>query len=305
VYDVELQTVTFERSPQSRTGLLSDFMSSSSPSTRHAEPDELIAFRERRRRDATGRRGPASFVWGDFVTQPDSVVEGAPGRWAPLPDGRAGLLVRASRDEGIRIGDHLVDGNAILHAHEEDGPAIAEFPDGAEGVIFSYDGSKYALQVWNPRSAWTRRFSDIAAFPWDPDWKMAATLLPVAAGRTVAVTHHRDPRPVDVPVVAEVVFVSDGTEHRLLATPGGPGQKGLFVHFRDATNGSESYGAGRSVQFVPDGDAATLDFNYSTLLPCSFSLAWNCPLPPAENTLGIPVRAGERNAVDAQGATLL
>jgi uncharacterized protein len=280
-------------------------MSSSPPSLRHAEPDELIAFRDRRRRGAIDRRGPASFVWGDFVTEPDSVVEGAPGRWAPLPDGRAGLLVRASRNEGIRIGDHLVDGDAILNAREEDGPAVAEFPNCAEGIIFSYDGSKYALQVWNPRSAWASRFADIAAFDWDPEWKVSARVLPVTPGRTVAITHHRDPRPVDVPVVAELVFLHDGREHRLLATSGGPGQEGLFVHFRDATNGSESYGAGRSIQFVPDGDRAELDFNYATLLPCSFSLAWNCPLPPAENTLTIAVRAGERNAVDAEGATLL
>lgn len=278
---------------------------SSLTTTTPVDPAELREHRARRRRDAVGRRGPASFVWGDFVTESDASVEGAPGLWSPLPAGHAGLLVRASADAGIRIGGRLVDGEAVLHADETDGPTVAEFPDGAEGVIFSYDRTKFALQVWNPKSAWASRFDDIAAFEWDPSWRVPARVIPVEPGRTVAITHHRDPRPVEVPVVAEVAFSHGGRDHRLLATPGGPGQAGLFVHFRDASNGAESYSAGRSLAFVPDGDRAELDFNYAALLPCSFSLAWNCPLPPAENTLQVAVRAGERNAVDAEGAPLL
>jgi uncharacterized protein len=280
-------------------------MSTPAASVRSAEPAEFRAFRDGRRRHATAPRGPASFVWGDFVTEPDVTVEGATGRWSPLPDGAAGLLVRASAAEGIRIGERLVDGEAVLHYEEKDGPTVAQFPDGAEGVIFSYDGSKYALQVWNPHSAWASRFADIAAFDWDPSWRVFATVEQVAPGRTVAIAHHRDPRPIDVPVVAEVAFTRDGREHRLVATPGGPNSSGLFVHFRDATNGAESYSAGRSIYFQPDKDHAELDFNFATLLPCSFSLAWNCPLPAAENTLPIAVRAGERNAVDAAGEVLL
>lgn len=272
---------------------------------REIEFAALSAFRERRRREATSKRGPAAFVWGDFVTEPGQQVREAPGRWSPLPDGRPGLSVRADAGEGIRIGDALVDGEAILHADAADGSALASFPDGAEGVIFTYDGSKYALQVWNPRSAWASRFADISAFGWDPSWRVEATVTPVLSGRTVSITHHRDPRPVDVPVVAEVTFVHDGAEHRLVATPGGPGIDGLFIHFRDATNGKESYSAGRGVRVENGQEHVVLDFNYATLLPCSFSLAWNCPLPPAENTLDIPVRAGERNAVDANGEVLL
>lgn len=270
-----------------------------------ADADDLLAFRRQRREEATASRGPASFFWGAFITKPNSTVSGAPGRWSPLAAGEAGLLVRADAAAGIRIGGAIVDGEAVLRWRAEDGPAVAEFPDGAEGVVFSYDGTKFALQVWNPGSDWARRFHDITAFTPDPSWRIEATVKPVAPGRTVAITHHRDPQPVAVPVVAELTFVRDGVSHTLVATPGGPGQTGLFVHFRDATNGDESYSAGRSIRVEPDGDRAVLDFNFATLLPCSFSLAWNCPLPPAENTLPIPVRAGERNAVDSEGSPLL
>ena len=272
--------------------------------TRTADPD-LTAFRAERRAEAVAPRGPASFFWGNSVVRPNSRVAGAPGRWSPLDDGTAGLRVHAAASDGVRIGGRLVDGDAVLYWREEDGPAVAEFPDGAEGVIFSYDGDRFALQVWNPRSEWARRFHDISAFDADPSWRVEATVAPVEPGRTVAITHHRHPEPVEVPVVAELTFRHDGAEHTLVATAGPPELDGLFVHFRDATNGDESYAAGRSLRVEPHGDRAVLDFNYATLLPCSFSLAWNCPLPPAENTLAIPVRAGERNAVDSDGQPLL
>ncbi|MGG7509934.1 DUF1684 domain-containing protein [Plantibacter sp. YIM 135249] len=274
--------------------------------TLHPAAAALAARRADRRGHVTSRRGPAAFLAGEFVTEPDSRIDGAPGLWSPLAPGERGLLVRAAASEGVRIGGRLVDGDAVLHADDSTGPAIAEFPDGAEGVLFSYDDTTYALQVWRSDSAWAKRFDDIAAYPWDAEWVVSATVLPVAPGRTVAITHHRDPRPVPVPVVAELAFTREGREHRLLATPGPEGDHELLVHFRDATNGSESYASGRSLRVRNSGGGVVeLDFNHAELLPCSFSLAWNCPLPPAENGLPIPVRAGERNAVDADGVPIL
>jgi len=265
----------------------------------------LDDFRRARRDGARTKRGPVSFVWGDFVTEPGTSVIGAAGLWSPLSDGAAGLLVHASASEGVVIGGVLVDGQAALFADAADGPTVAHFADGAEGIIFSYDRSKFALQVWNPESEWARRYATIDAFGPSPEWRLDARVIPIADGRTVAIAHHRDPRPVEVPVVAEVSFEVDGERRTLLATHGGPGD-GLFVHFRDATNGGETYSAGRGVRVQPDAEGLTvLDFNYATLLPCSFSLAWNCPLPAAENTLPFAVTAGEKNAVDAHGAPLL
>lgn len=269
--------------------------------------ESFAEFRARRRREVVGRRGAVSFVWGDFVVEPDQRVQGAPGFWSPLT-AEAGLRVRAEAGDGIRIDGEVVDGEATLYLDEADGPALAEFAGGGEGVIFTYDASKYALQVWNPLSDWASRFGDIAAYDEDPTWVVVVTVRPVAPGRTVTITHHRDPLPVEVPVVAEVEFEREGRSHRLVATGGGPFADRLIVHFRDATSGTESYGAGRSVWIAAaavDAGHTLLDFNRAMLLPCSFSLAWNCPLPPVENTLTIPVRAGERQAVDLHGIPLL
>ncbi|MDQ1205723.1 DUF1684 domain-containing protein [Microbacterium sp. SORGH_AS_0862] len=255
---------------------------------------------------AVAPRGPASFVWGDFVTAPGTVVTGAAGTWEPLPAGERGLRVTAAAEDGVEIGGAVVNGTAALFASTADGPTVAHFADGGEGVVFSYDDTAFALQVWNPRSEWARRFASISAYEYDPTWVVDARIAPVRPGRTLAISHHRDPRPVDVPIVAEVRFQRQGREHVLLATTPGADQSGLTLLFTDETNGDETYAAGRVLRII---DATrrevTLDFNETSLLPCAFSLAWSCPIPAAENALGIPVRAGERHAIDHDGKDLL
>jgi len=69
----------------------------------------------------------------------------------------------------------------------------------------------------------------------------------------------------------------------------------FFLPFRDATNGRESYAAGRYLD-VPhlSGDKVRLDFNYSYNPYCAYSERFRCPLPPPENRLTVAVRAGEK-----------
>ena len=80
---------------------------------------------------------------------------------------------------------------------------------------------------------------------------------------------------------------------------------GLFLPFRDATNGRETYGAGRYLLDAAKsadlgGDAARgrlrLDFNFAYQPSCAFDPQWACPLAPPENWLDVPIRAGERIA---------
>ena len=68
----------------------------------------------------------------------------------------------------------------------------------------------------------------------------------------------------------------------------------LFVPFRDGTSGTETYGAGRYVEAHPLGaDRYALDFNAAYNPYCAYNEAWSCPLPPRENWLDVPIRAGE------------
>ncbi len=69
----------------------------------------------------------------------------------------------------------------------------------------------------------------------------------------------------------------------------------LFVPFRDATSGKETYGAARylDLEEQPSGEYV-LDFNLAYNPYCAYSDDYVCPFPPKENWLTIPVRAGER-----------
>lgn len=78
---------------------------------------------------------------------------------------------------------------------------------------------------------------------------------------------------------------------------------GVFLSFRDATSGRETYGAGRylldtikGADLGNDGERMVLDFNFAYNPSCSYDPVWACPLAPPENRLSVEVRAGERTS---------
>jgi uncharacterized protein len=69
----------------------------------------------------------------------------------------------------------------------------------------------------------------------------------------------------------------------------------LFIPFRDATSGKETYGAGRYLDFVENTSGIyDLDFNRAYNPYCAYNNEYSCPLPPAENMLSVSIRAGEK-----------
>jgi uncharacterized protein (DUF1684 family) len=80
---------------------------------------------------------------------------------------------------------------------------------------------------------------------------------------------------------------------------------GLFLPFRDATGGQETYGGGRylfdtikntdglCLEVTPGSDEVVLDFNYAYNPSCAYDERWACPLAPQENWLPFRIEAGE------------
>jgi uncharacterized protein (DUF1684 family) len=69
----------------------------------------------------------------------------------------------------------------------------------------------------------------------------------------------------------------------------------LFVPFGDKTNGPETYPAGRYLDLTRTATGLyDLDFNRAYHPYCYFNEQYDCPYPPAENRLDVPIRAGER-----------
>jgi uncharacterized protein len=75
-----------------------------------------------------------------------------------------------------------------------------------------------------------------------------------------------------------------------------PFSKSLFIPFRDATSGSETYGSGRYLDLEEQGgDDYELDFNNAYNPYCAYNSSYTCPIPPRENILSVRILAGEKN----------
>jgi uncharacterized protein (DUF1684 family) len=73
----------------------------------------------------------------------------------------------------------------------------------------------------------------------------------------------------------------------------------LFIPFKDATSGKETYGAARYLDLeVEHNDQYAVDFNYAYNPYCAYSEDYVCPLPPPENWLKVQIRAGEKKYRD-------
>jgi uncharacterized protein len=144
-------------------------------------------------------------------------------------------------------------------------------------------------------------YDGIPMFEHDPAMRVAADLAPGDGERIEIATSGE--APYAFRRVALARFELGGSPQQLsvfwLEGYGG----GLFVSFRDATSGTETYGAGRylldtikGADLGMDGARLVLDFNFAYNPSCSYDPRWVCPLAPPENRIDLPVRAGERLA---------
>ena len=70
----------------------------------------------------------------------------------------------------------------------------------------------------------------------------------------------------------------------------------LFLPFLDDTNGVESYGGGRYIDFdVPIDNYLIIDFNTAYNPYCTYNEKYSCPIVPRENYLSIKIKAGVKN----------
>jgi uncharacterized protein len=81
----------------------------------------------------------------------------------------------------------------------------------------------------------------------------------------------------------------------------------LFLPFRDATSGKETYGAGRYLDVAPStaDRRVVVDLNLAYNPFCAYNPEWSCPIPPGENWLAVPIRAGEKSFSGAREVSLV
>lgn len=141
-------------------------------------------------------------------------------------------------------------------------------------------------------------FLPLSYFPIDEAYVAPASLAPIEPARALT---------VDMPTsagtrrlmrrVGTLEFVLKGQPLKLTVfmEANERGTQPLFVPFTDLTTGTETYSAGRYLEMEPTATGIyTVDFNRAFNPFCYYNPTYDCPFPPAENRLQIPVRAGER-----------
>ena len=135
---------------------------------------------------------------------------------------------------------------------------------------------------------------------------------PVNPGLRFSATLHRYPSPRQIRMATNTGEIRSGLQYgyfefrvegqdcrlqvyRLEDAPDTGGGVYLFVPFRDATSGIETYGAGRYIDLKENTSGVyDLDFNLAYNPYCAYNAQFSCPMPPVDNTLKVPIRAGEK-----------
>ncbi len=160
---------------------------------------------------------------------------------------------------------------------------------------------EYSNPVISPLSASQRKqFTGIQFFPVNSKFIVPAKFIKTNSTEvyTMETSSHMQKKYY---LYAKAVFSVEGKQYSLnvyqsldLKNKNGF-ENYLFIPFRDATSGKETYGGGRYIDLIiPASGEVTINFNKAYQPYCAYTEGYNCPLPPAENTLPIAISAGAR-----------
>jgi uncharacterized protein (DUF1684 family) len=142
-------------------------------------------------------------------------------------------------------------------------------------------------------------FQGLDYYPPNPDLRFEPELYEHEDKKTVRMTYTKGEEQ-DFVRWGEFRFEIGDEECVLQAYKRDVEEEQLFVPFRDATSGQETYGAGRYIDLDAARDRSAdgkwvLDFNRAYNPWCVYSEDYTCPFVPQENQLAVPVCAGEKN----------
>ena len=136
----------------------------------------------------------------------------------------------------------------------------------------------------------------LAYFPIDESYAVPASLEP-AADRTQLQVPTSTGKVRNIERIGALKFTVKGQSLRLTAFRDLESREAnrLFVPFSDVTSGTETYPAGRYMELDPTPTGIyVVDFNIAYHPYCYYSPEYDCPYPPKENRLSVPIRAGEK-----------
>jgi uncharacterized protein len=232
-----------------------------------------------------------------------------PGNKVIFPEGKApavaGAFILEKAREGKKVRVRAAPGSGVTSAGKPvtemeltpgaDGkPTVLELGTLSFFLIERQD--RIGVRIRDKASPTLTSFHGLDFYPIRPDWRIDARFEPYEPAKKVPIPNVLGQVTLsDSPGAA--VFDWQGKTYRLDTL--GTVKDGLSVIFADATNGKETYGAGRFLELGPVKDGKVeVDFNTAYNPPCAYTAFATCPLPPKDNELTLAVTAGEKKFGD-------
>ena len=136
----------------------------------------------------------------------------------------------------------------------------------------------------------------LAYFPIDPEYNVPAVLKPAESETIVEMTTSTGV-PRRQRIVGTLEFALKGQPLKLTSSVDAtaPNLDHITVMFTDLTSESETYPGGRYIDLDRNVSGIyELDFNRAYNPYCYYNESYECPYPPPENRLKVPIRVGER-----------
>jgi uncharacterized protein (DUF1684 family) len=153
-------------------------------------------------------------------------------------------------------------------------------------------GDRFGIRARDSASPALKHFEGMSYFPVNAEMRFPAKLIPAVKKIPILnVLGQTDME--ESPGVVEFTFQGHVYGLRPIYEDTAKG-KTLFFLFKDLTNKTSTYQAGRMLNVpLPVNGKVDLDFNRAYNPPCTFTPYATCPLPPKENHLPFAVNAGE------------
>lgn len=148
-------------------------------------------------------------------------------------------------------------------------------------------------------------FNGLRYFPYNPDWRFLLSIDRDVSPDVLEISLNKDGL-TRMQRFGKIRFQIDQRQVSLslfwILGYGG----GVFLPFRDLTNGKTTYGGGRYLldtikhaDLGQEDNLLVIDFNFAYNPSCAYNARWHCPLSPEENRLPVAVTAGEQTYPDS------
>jgi uncharacterized protein (DUF1684 family) len=261
---------------------------------------EWHAAHETHRADPHGFLAVTHLHWlGTSATR----LDGAPGTWSVGND-----VVRVVLEPGETLQQDGEELNGASGADLRFGPIPERgginLRSGDTVIELAKRGGEYIVRPRHPENALLTRYIGTPAYEADPAFAVTGTFVPFTKPRATTVGAAVEGIQHVYEAPGEIRFRLAGQDLTLTAFNGhAPGT--LSVLFTDATSGTTTYAANRSLTVGAPGPDGTvlLDFNRAVNLPCAYTDLATCPLPPFENRLPVAIEAGEQTPLERTNTT--